>query len=134
MTDRSRDPFTGGPHAPLVAGRTEVASFAGEVEETLMAAIGACEARESGGKVATAKEGFDGGDDRRMERTEGRTVLIFVIRGKGTSAVIDKLPKRRGTGAALLIDGWHEIRSHEHILCGARYRVIDRYCRRSRPV
>lgn len=98
-----------------------------------MAAIGAFEASEAGGKIAASEEGFDGGDDRRMERTEGRTVLLFVIRGKVTPAVIDKLPKRRGTGAARLIDGWHKIRSYEHILCEARYRVMDRFCRRSRP-
>ena len=30
MADRSRDPFTGGSHASLMAGRAEVAGFAGE--------------------------------------------------------------------------------------------------------
>ena len=109
MAYGSRDPFTGGAHASLVASRTEVAGFAGEGEQPLMAAIGAFEARESGGKIAAAEEGFDGGDDRRMERTVGRTVLLYVIRGKGTPTVIDKLPKRRGTGAAGLVDGWHKV-------------------------
>ena len=32
MADRSRDPFASGSHASLVAGRTEMASFAGEGE------------------------------------------------------------------------------------------------------
>ncbi len=59
-----------------------------------MAAIGAFEARESGSKVAAAEEGFDGCDGSRFERTEGRTVLLFVISGKGTPTVIDKLPER----------------------------------------
>jgi hypothetical protein len=49
MTYRSRDPFTGGSHASLMASRTEVASFAGEGEKALMAAVGTLETREAGG-------------------------------------------------------------------------------------
>jgi hypothetical protein len=49
MTYRSRDPFTGGSHASLMASGTKVASFAGEGEQPLMAAIGAFEASESRG-------------------------------------------------------------------------------------
>jgi hypothetical protein len=62
MTYRSRDPFTCGAHASLMASGTEVASLAGECEQPLMAAIGAFESRESGSKIATAEEGFDGCD------------------------------------------------------------------------
>lgn len=73
-----------------------------------MAAIGAFEARESRGKITAAEEGFDGCDGSRFERTEYRTVLLFVISGKGTPAVIHKLPERRGAGTAGLIDKWHK--------------------------
>jgi hypothetical protein len=69
MAYRSGDPFAGGSHASLVARGTEVAGFAGEGEQPLMAAIGAFEARESRGKIAAAEEGFDGGDGGRFERT-----------------------------------------------------------------
>ena len=94
MTYRSRDPVAGGSHAALVAGGAEVASFAGEGEQPLMAAIGAFEARESGGKIAAAEEGFDGGDGGRFERAEYRAVCFFVTSDKGTPAMIDKLPER----------------------------------------
>ena len=47
MAYRSSDPFADGSHASLVARGTEVAGFAGEGEQPLMAAIGAFEARES---------------------------------------------------------------------------------------
>lgn len=69
MAYRSGDPFAGGSHASLVARWTEVASFTGEGEQPLMAAIGAFEARESRGKIAAAEEGFDGCDGGRFERT-----------------------------------------------------------------
>jgi hypothetical protein len=59
-----------------------------------MAAIGAFEARESGGKIAAAEEGFDSCDGVRFERAEYRAVLLFIISGKGTPAVIHKLPER----------------------------------------
>jgi hypothetical protein len=59
-----------------------------------MAAIGAFEARESGSKITAAEEGFDCGDGSRFERTEYRAVFFFVIGGKGTPAVIHKLPER----------------------------------------
>jgi len=97
-----------------------------------MAAIGAFEARESRGKITAAEEGFDGCDGSRFEQTEYRSVLLFVISRKGTPAVIDKLPKRRGPGATGLVDGWHEIRSYEHIPCVARMGVMDRFCGKSR--
>ena len=94
MTYRSRDPFTGGSHASLMASGTEVASLAGECEQPLMAAIGAFEASESRSKIAAAEERFDGGDGVRFERTEYRAVFFFVISRKGTPTVIDKLPER----------------------------------------
>ena len=108
MTYGSCDPFTGGSHASLVARGTEVAGFTGEGEQPLMAAIGAFEARESRGKITAAEEGFVGCDSVRFERTEYRAVFIFVIGGKGTPAVIHKLPERRGAGTAGLVDGWHK--------------------------
>ena len=79
MTYRSRDPFTGGSHASLMARRTEVAGFTGEGEQPLMAAIGAFEAGESGGEVAAAEKRFDGCDGGRVDRTQCRTVLLLVF-------------------------------------------------------
>ena len=41
-----------------------------------MAALRAFEARESGGKIAAAEEGFNGGDGGRFERTNYRAVFF----------------------------------------------------------
>ncbi|MFN4805658.1 MAG: hypothetical protein ACK46A_14935 [Akkermansiaceae bacterium] len=41
-----------------------------------MAAIRAFEARESGGNIAAAEEGFNGGDGGRFERTNYRAVFF----------------------------------------------------------
>ena len=62
MAYGTADPFTGGSHATLVTRGTEVASFAGEGEQPLMATVGTFEARESGGKITAAEEGFHGCD------------------------------------------------------------------------
>ena len=77
----------------MMTRRTEVASFAGKGEQPLMAAIRAFEARESRCKITAAEEGFDGCDGSRFERAEYRAVFFFVISGKGTPAVIEKLPE-----------------------------------------
>ena len=45
MAYGTADPFTGGSHATLVTRGTEVASFAGEGEQPLMATVGTFEAR-----------------------------------------------------------------------------------------
>lgn len=55
-----------------------------------MAAVGTLETRESGGEVAAAEEGFDGGAG--VERTEGRTVIFFVISEEALPAMVDDLP------------------------------------------
>ncbi len=94
MTYRSRDPFTGGSHASLMASGTKVAGLAGEGEQPFMAAVGTFEAREIGSKITAAEEGFDGGDGSRFERAEYRALRVFVIRGKGTPTAIHKLPER----------------------------------------
>ena len=49
VADGGGDPIGGLADAALVAGRAEVAAFAGEGEEALVAAIGAMEAEEAGG-------------------------------------------------------------------------------------
>ena len=77
MTYRSRGPVASGTNASLVAGRTEVAGLAGEGEQPLMAAVGAFEARESGGEVAAAEEGFDGVGVGGVERAEARAVIFL---------------------------------------------------------
>ena len=41
-----------------------------------MTAVGALETRKSGGEIAAAEEGIDGGGGGRVERTEGRAVIF----------------------------------------------------------
>ncbi len=93
MTDGGGDPIAGGTDAPLMTGRTKVAAFASEGEQAFVPAVGAFEAREAGCEIATAEEGFDGGGGGRVERTEGRSVLLFVIREEVFPAVLDDLPE-----------------------------------------
>jgi hypothetical protein len=76
-----------------------------------MAAVGAFEAGESGGEVAAAEKGFDGGSGGRVERAENRAVIFFIISDEGTPAVTHKLPERRGAGAAGLVGRWHKVYS-----------------------
>jgi hypothetical protein len=64
------------------------------------------EAEESGGEVAAAEEGFDGGGG--VERAEGFAVTFFVVGEELVPAVVDELPKGRCTGAAGLVNGGHK--------------------------
>jgi hypothetical protein len=107
VADGGGDPLANGAGAALVAGGAEVASFAGEGEEALVAAIWALEAGEAGGEVAATEEGLDGGNGGGVERAEGFAVVFFVTSEELVPAVVDDLPERRGTGATGLVDGWH---------------------------
>jgi hypothetical protein len=103
-----------GPDRPApakhrVAGGAEVASFAGECEEALVAAVGALEAGEAGGEVTAAKEGLDGGNGGGVERAEGSAVVFFVVGEEIGPAVLDELPEGRGAGVARLVDGRHNL-------------------------
>ena len=60
----------------LIKSRTEVTELACEGEPPLMTAVGALETRKSGGEIAAAEEGIDGGGGGRVERTEGRAVIF----------------------------------------------------------
>ena len=102
------DPVAGGEGAALVAGGTEIATFAGEGHELFVAAVGALEAGEATGQVTAAQEGLDGGDGGGAERTEGLPVVLFVVGEEVGPAVLDELPEGRGTGAAGLVDGRHK--------------------------
>ena len=66
------DPTGGLEDTALMAGGTEVAGLVGEGEQVLVAAAGAGEAGEAGGKVAATTEGLNGGDGFRPERAHGR--------------------------------------------------------------
>jgi hypothetical protein len=66
------------------------------------------EAGEAGGEVATAEEGFDGGDGGGVEWAEGIAVPIFVVGDEFFPPVVNELPKGRGAGAAGLVDGRHK--------------------------
>ena len=108
MTDGGGDPFANGAGAALVAGGAEVAAFAGESEQALVAAVRALEAGEAGCEVAAAEEGLHGGDGGGIERAEGFPVKFFVEGEKCVPAVVDDLPEGRGAGAAGLVDGGHK--------------------------
>ena len=58
VTDVGSDPLAGGSHASLMARGAEVAGLAGEGEQALVAAVGAFEAGESGGKIAASHKGL----------------------------------------------------------------------------
>ncbi len=61
-----------------------------------MAAIGALEAGEAGGEVATAEEGFDCSGGGAVERAQGLAVFAFVVGEECVPAVVDELPEGRG--------------------------------------
>lgn len=92
----------------LVTGWTEVAALAGEGEEAFVTAVGALEAGEAGGEIATAEEGLDGGGGSGVERAEGLAVFVFVVGEEFVPAVADELPERRGAGVAWLVNGGHK--------------------------
>jgi hypothetical protein len=73
-----------------------------------VAKIRALEAGETGGEVATAEKGLDGGDGGGRERAEGFAVVFFVVGKEVVPTVVNDLPKGRGAGASRLVDGWHK--------------------------
>ena len=107
VADGGGDPIGGLADAALVAGGAEVAAFAGEGEEAFVAAVGAVEAKETGGEVAAAEEVADGGEDVGPERAEGGAVVFLVAGEEGVPGGGEELPEGRGAGAAGLVDGWH---------------------------
>jgi hypothetical protein len=107
VADVGADPFGGLAGAALVAGGADVAGFAGEGEEALMAAVGAVVAGEAGGQVATTVVGLDGGDGFRAEGTHGGAVVFLITSEEVVPGGVDDLPKWGGTGAAGLVDGCH---------------------------
>ena len=107
VADAGGDPFGGLAGAALVAGGADVAGFAGEGEQALVAAVGAVVAGEAGGEVATAVVGLDGGDGFRTEGTHGGLVVFLVTGEEVIPGGVDDLPKWGGAGAAWLVDGRH---------------------------
>ena len=77
-------------------------------EEAFVAAVRALKAGESGGEVAAAEEGLDGGDGGGRERAEGFAVVRFVVCEEVIPAVVNQLPEGRGAGTAGLVDGRHK--------------------------
>ena len=108
VADGGGDPVTGGADAALVAGGAEVATLAGEGEESFVAAVRALKAGESGGEVAAAEKGLDGGRGVGAERAEGFAVVRFVVCEEVIPAVVNQLPEGRGAGTAGLVDGRHK--------------------------
>jgi hypothetical protein len=91
----------------LVAGRAEVAGFAGEGEELFVAAVRALEAGEAGGEITAFVELIDYGDGVLAEGAVGSAVAGFVFGQKWRPSVVDDLPEWRGSGAAWAVDGRH---------------------------
>ena len=129
VADGGGDPLASGTGAALVAGGAEVAAFAGEGEEALVAAIGALEAGEASGEVTAAKEGLDGGDCGGAKGTESLAVLLFVVCEEVAPAVVDELPEGRGAGAAGLVSGGHLICSFEQFRCEVKVGAGSFACR-----
>lgn len=121
------NPVARGADAALMAGRAEVAALAGEGEEAFVAAVGALEAGEAGGEVAAAEERFDRCGSGGVEWAEILSVFGFVIGEQFFPAVVGELPEWRGAGAAGLVNGGHKECSEEHLLCGTRMWVKDRF-------
>jgi hypothetical protein len=99
------DPTSGLEDTALMAGGTEVAGLAGEGEQVLMAAAGAGEAGEAGGKIAATTEGLNGGDGFGPERAHGRAVLFLVTGNKIIPATVDNLPEGRRPRAPRMVNG-----------------------------
>jgi hypothetical protein len=108
VADGGGNPVAGGADAALVAGWTEVAALAGEGKKAFVAAVGALEADDAGGEVATAEEGFDGGSGCGVEWAEILAVFAFVAGEEFVPAVAEELPEGRGAGTAGLVSGGHK--------------------------
>ena len=93
LADGGGDPGADLQGAALVAGGTEVAGFAGEGKEVLVAAVGAVVASEAGGDVATAKELLDVGDGFWAQGAHGGAVVGFVAGNELVPGVVDELPE-----------------------------------------
>jgi hypothetical protein len=98
--DGGSDPCADVEGAALVAGGAEVAGFAGEGEQVLVAATGAEESGEAGGEVAAAEEALDMGDGVGTQGAHGGPVMLFVAGGEIVPAMVNQLPEGRSTGAA----------------------------------
>jgi hypothetical protein len=66
------------------------------------------EAGKTGGEVAAAEKGLDGGDGIGREFTEGFAVVFFVTNEEVVPTMVNDLPKGRGAGTAGLVDGRHK--------------------------
>jgi hypothetical protein len=94
VADGGGGPCAGVEGAALVAGGAEVAGFAGEGEEVLVAATGAEESGEAGGEVAAADEVLDVGDGIGTQGAHGGTVILFVAGEEIVPAMVNQLPER----------------------------------------
>jgi hypothetical protein len=93
LADGGGDPGAGLEGAALVTGGAEVAGFAGEGEEVLVAATGAEESGEAGGEVAAAEEEvLDMGDGVGAQRPHDGTVVPFIASDEIVPAMVDQLP------------------------------------------
>ena len=70
-----------------------------------MAAAGAGEAGEAGGRIAATTECLNGGDGFRPERAHGRAVLFLVTGNKIIPATVDNLPEGRRPRAPRMVNG-----------------------------
>ncbi len=61
-----------------MAGGAEVAALAGEGEQFFVTTVWAVETGETGGEVAAAEKGLDGGGGSRAKWSESLTVVLFI--------------------------------------------------------
>jgi len=94
MADGGGDPCAGVQGTTLVAGGAEVAGFAGEGEEVLVAATGAEESGEARGEFAAAEEVLDVSDGIGTQGAHGGTVVPFVASEEIVPAMVNQLPER----------------------------------------
>lgn len=94
VADGGGDPCAGVEGAALVAGGAEVAGFAGEGEEVLVAATGAEESGEARGEFAAAEEVLDVSDGIGTQGAHGGTVVPFVASEEIVPAMVNQLPER----------------------------------------
>ena len=94
LADGGGDPCADLQGASLVAGGAEVAGFAGEGEQVLVAAVGTEESGEAGGEVAAAEEVLDVCDGLGTQWAHGGTVVFFVTGEEFFPNAADDLPKR----------------------------------------
>ncbi len=103
--DLVSDPIAESADAALVTAGAEVPGLAGEGQQLFMAAVGALEPGEPGGKIAASVELVDHGDSILAQWSVSLAVAGFVVGDELVPCVMDNLPEWRGAGTTRTVDG-----------------------------